>query len=174
MSITIGQMVRRLDAAPEVVRGALHDAAGEVVESAADAARRLALQRLRRRSGRLADSIRAVSGRHNAVRGGGGDVDYFALHEDGGVARPRGRWLAIPVDDSVQPRDPRAHGDLVWTPDARGGALRQRSTGRPMFLLRSSVRMRGQHFMRDAVNAEFPRIVSLLHQRVSAALEGSQ
>ena len=125
------------------------------------------------------------------VGGGGvGEVPYAAIHEHGGVIRPkRGRFLAIPVGPALQGGKnggagmwPRDIPGLTFIPikgGAQGMLVKRMAVGRsktktefvPWFHLVRSVRMPRRPYLRPAAEKAAATIPTRIAEQLRARLE---
>lgn len=145
------------------------------------------------RTGRLINSITAgvtpAPGQKAAwdvnLRAGGrakgADVPYAAIHEYGGVIRPKnGAYLRIPLGAAVTAAGVdrfatplRATGaGLFGVVKSKGGSLllQHRPSGAPWYLLVPEVRMPARPFMRPAFNEVVPQIAGRVETALRQAL----
>ncbi len=122
-------------------------------------------------------------------RGGGKELAYAQIQEEGGVVRPtRSKYLAIPVGPArtgagagryASPRDvpgltfvqSRRGQPLLVKAETTGKGKRQVLAGTVYYILRRSVRISGKHFARDAWAAVLPTVEPRLHGLLGALLE---
>lgn len=164
--------------------------------------RELAGDRMRVRTGNLRRSVgakvEAVSdGAEVRLRAGGGDRDvkYGRIQEEGGRITPKnGRYLAIPVGPALTSsgvsryRSPRDVPNLVFLRSKSGQAMLvqasdQRNTrgslvkggkaGTVFYILKTSVSIRGKHYLRDALGRAERRLPDLFDARLAVALGGA-
>ena len=142
MSITLADFADRTQRAADSLSGVVRDELDVFAEDAQARARRLAADRLRRRSSVLLGSIQGERKGDTAhVHAGGPAALYAPIQERGGTVRARpGGWLLI-------------RGDF--------GLRRVREA-----------RIRGAHFMSDAVTDAQRGIGERLNQRVRGLMGG--
>lgn len=143
----------------------------------------LVQSRLRRRTGRLINSV------GGGVRTGRGDVieafasastEYAAAQELGAVIRPkRGRYLTIPLSPvltqaGVQRQSARSFAGLFVIRSRRGNLLLVRRTTsgiEPVFALVERVRLRPKHFLRDGMAKAASQAPPLFRAALARAVE---
>lgn len=155
-------------------------------------------ERLKRRTGRLARTIAGTvndtdSGFGFALRGGGEEIRYGRLQEEGGTVTPKkGKFLAIPVGPALTgagvPRfnSPRDVGDLRFV-SIRGGSAGllvkdhagrgKKGTGARSEIWYRLVRkatIKPKHFLRDGFNESLVGLDARLAARVTGVLEGAR
>jgi hypothetical protein len=153
-------------------------------------------ERLKRRTGRLARTIAgAISdtadGFEGTLRGGGGEIRYGRIQEEGGEVKPGPgrRFLAIPKGPALTPAgvpryaSPREVGGLRFVP-IRGGAMGLLVKDHPgrgkagsgarsdvWFLLVRKVNIRAKYFLRDGFHESIVGLDDRLAVTVRRAME---
>lgn len=153
-------------------------------------------ERLKRRTGRLARTIAGAigdtaDGFDGTLRGGGGEIRYGRIQEEGGEVKPGPgrRFLAIPQGPALTPAgvpryaSPRECGELRFVP-IRGGAMGLLVKDRPgrgkanngarsevWFVLVRKVYIRAKYFLRDGFNEAIVGLDDRLAVTVRRALE---
>lgn len=153
--------------------------------SVTSSAKQRAGRKLRVRSGDLVDSIRAkVSGDGVELQAGGAMAPHARIHERGGSVSPKGRYLAIPFGDALTAAGrlhPRFRGGLRGISDL----FPFESRGRPFLgwreggqlkagfaLTPGPIRIRGVHYMRDALEGARPRVANDVRSALAEAFRG--
>lgn len=125
-------------------------------------------QRLKVRSGRLRNSVGMDVGAGAAGvelevwAGRGKDVKYAAIQEHGGIIRPKGKFLAIPVGPALTGagvtrggwESPRTAPVMLRFQPIRGGSMARLVIDGPKrsttaYLLVRQVKIKAKHYMRD-------------------------
>lgn len=155
-------------------------------------------ERLHRRSGRLGNTIAGgvddtVTGFGFYLRGGGDEIRYGRIQEQGGTVTPKkGKFLAIPVGPALHTsgipkfNSPRDVGDLRFV-SIHGGAAGllvkdfagrgKQGTGarsEVWYRLVRKVEIKPKHFLRDGFNESLVGLDARLGAAVTAALEGAR
>lgn len=153
---------RTLAKLPDAVGGAaLADATMQGAEIIRKAARRKAPKG---RTKQLSESIAAevtVSTRDRCEVEVGTDIVYAAIQEFGGVIRPRNaKMLAIPLTGGARAAGtPRAGGKLRLIKSKNGNLLLIDTAGRPQWVLKESVTIPAQPYLRPAFDENQARAV---------------
>lgn len=169
---SIQQLQRRLGALgqtglPALMLKEAEKAALETVTTA----KRLVVSRKQVGSGRLRDSIRAkveVGGNGLVIRLSAG-VSYGPIQEEGGTVTGK-PWLKIPLRGASE-------GGKLFTVKLKDGRLflaRQSGSGLAFAyrLHPGPIRIKGGHFLRDALAEVQPKLKVALEKAVLAAIEG--
>ena len=150
------------------LRRVLYREAGKVSQRAVGEAHKNLTTRRRVRSGRLYASVRSEV---KSTRGGidvhlmaggtdgRGSIRYARIQEEGGTVRPRrAKFLTIPLDPAKYPsgvsrfKTARDAPNLTLAVSAAGQyMLVNKDTGEPWYLLRRRVKIKGKHYLRDAM-----------------------
>jgi phage gpG-like protein len=147
---------------------------------------KLSGQVLKRRSGRLASSIRywVKLGRNKIHAAIGSDVEYAAIHETGGIIRPkRARWLTIPFPGAMTQNRRYGHvrgrartfSDTFIKRSQRGNLIIFQDRGSeivPLFILKKRVRIPKRPYMEPAIRARMPRMQHQIFRELNKAWAG--
>jgi hypothetical protein len=132
---------------------------------------------LRRRSGKLASNWQIRYGNNGDMFSAflETNTEYAHMLHDGGTIKPKGKYLAIPFPGvKGKPRDytntffcRTKAGNLIIAQSSSG--RRKASTGfdiKPLFLLKTSVRMPARPFLRRALEASIPIIYKIAEEEI--------
>lgn len=127
-------------------------------------------------TGNLARSFKA-----RVLRGSGSDVSagvfsnliYAKIHDEGGTITPRtGKNLAIPLNQAAKRRWPRewSKGTLRFA-KMRGKKFLVDQNGKPQYLLKQSVSIRGRHYLKISMREAMPGVRKFLGEKVRLAIK---
>ena len=185
--ITLEQWAERIaKGGRDELRRVLYREAGKVSQRAVGEGQKNVGSRMKVRSGRLWSSIRSEV---KSTRGGidvhlmaggtdgKGPIRYARIQEEGGTVRPRrAKFLTIPLDPAKYPsgvsrfKTARDAPNLTLGISAAGQyMLVNKDTGEPWYLLRRRVKIKGKHYLRDAMR----EAAKLMPPAVSKAFGGA-
>lgn len=146
---------------------------------AAGELRRTVYSTFKGRTGELARSFKEtfLGNAKDGIRSAGAlsDLVYAPIQDEGGTVTPkRGKYLAIPLPGAGVPygKWPRdyAKGELHFIKSRAGNALLADPTGKPIFALKTSVRLRGRGYVRAAADAAAPKMAEVMGESIKVAL----
>lgn len=160
---------------PELLEGGVFKCA----QIAAGEIRRAIYATFRGRTGELARSFHEtfLGDAKDGIRSAGAlsDLVYAPIQDEGGTVVPkRGKYLAIPLPGANVPfgKWPRdyAKGDLHFIKSKAGNALLADPTGKPIFALKTSVRLKGRGYIRAAADAASPKMAEVMGESIKVAI----
>ena len=124
-------------------------------------------------TGNLARSFKAriLLGGAEVSAGVFSDLIYAKIQDEGGIITPRMRRnLAIPLNMAASKRWPREWGGKLRFAKMRGKRFLVDDTGKPQYILKESVAIKGRHYLKTAVTEARPGVVEILGDRVRLAI----
>ncbi len=132
------------------------------------------------RTGALARSFKPVFlGRDGNVISAAvqSDLVYARIQEEGGTITAKGKYLAVPISDRIPvgkwPRHFGA-GELVRIQKRGGNPILAKITGKkitPMFVLKSSVHLRGRKYLESAEKRAVPGVEEIIGGSVERVVD---
>ena len=153
--IVIGKeaLIRKFRAMREVAQGltlarTVQAGSKAILNAAKDNIKRQGLIRTRTLSRSIHEEI-SMQGSSVAVSEIGTNIEYAAIHEFGGVVRPKtAKYLAVPVGNYKG--SPRKHGELKLRKTAGGTLVMVDGAGNVQYVLKKSVEVPAQPYLRPA------------------------
>lgn len=146
-------------------------AAGEI--------RRVVYSTFNGRTGALARSFKEtfLGDANGGVRSAGAlsDSVYAPIQDEGGTIRPSSREnLAIPLPGAGVPygKWPRdyARGELHFIKSRRGNSLLCNRAGKPLFVLKPEVHVRGRGYLKTAADAAAPKMADIMGESIKVSV----
>lgn len=146
-------LIRKFRAMKEVAQGqtlarTVQAGSKTILNAAKDNIKRQGLIRTRTLSRSIHEEI-SMQGSSVAVSEIGTNIEYAAIHEFGGVVRPKtAKYLAVPVGNYKG--SPRKHPGLKLRKTAGGTLVMVDGSGRVQYVLKKSVEVPAQPYLRPA------------------------